>query len=249
MEKPSEKWFLCAACVLEMATVFSLRCLPRFGFLLQSEVGICTLCNSRHGAVIHCLPWSLGCRVLRKHTAETYRHRSSECRWSWERPVNLVIQELWEKLRAPGATSGVSRSVTCVPRAALWFRKNWRQSKTGHPSITQMAHLWPSRSSKLPLHCCHGNHSAEPPEGMGRGEGRWRRHVVTFLEKPICSFLSENHTGGGGRSGYWGVDEKGEQISRHGKGSLPGCRCFLPLGEASHQQGQGRVGLARCCCI
>lgn len=32
--------------------------------------------------------------------------------------------------------------------------------------------------------------------------------MVTFLEKPICSFLSENHTGGGGRSGYWGVDEK-----------------------------------------
>lgn len=139
--------------------------------------------------------------------------------------------------------------MTYVPRVALWFLKNWCQSKTGHPSIIQMAHLWPSRSSKLPLHSCHGNHSAEPPEGMERGEGRWRRHVVTFLEKPICSFLSENHTGGGGRRGYWGVDEKGEQISRYRKVSLPGCRCFLPLGEASHQQGQGRVGLARCFCI
>lgn len=140
--------------------------------------------------------------------------------------------------------------MTHVLKAALWFLENRGQSKTGHPSITQMAHLWPSRSSKLPLHCCHGNHSAEPPEGMERGEGRWRRHVVTFLEKPICSFLSENHIGGGGeRSGYWGVEEKGEQISRYRKSSLPGCGCFLPLGEASHQQGQVRVGLARCCCI
>lgn len=89
--------------------------------------------------------------------------------------------------------------MTHVLKAALWFLENRGQSKTGHPSITQMAHLWPSRSSKLPLHCCHGNHSAEPPEGMERGEGRWRRHVVTFLEKPICSFLSENHIGGGGK--------------------------------------------------
>ena len=86
----------------------------------------------------------------------------------------------------------VSQSMTCVPRAALWLLESRGQSKTGHSSVAQMA-----GSSKLPLHSCHGNHSAETPEGMEREEGGWRRHVVTFLEKPICSFLSENHIGEG----------------------------------------------------
>lgn len=156
------------------------------------------LCNSSHGADSHGSPRSQGCRVIRKHTAKTHRRGSSECSVSWERLVEVVIQELREKQGAPGSWNrylSVSRSMTCVPRAALWFPENRGQSKTGHPSVTQMAHLWPSRSSKLPLHSCHGDHSAKTPEAMERGEGRWRRHVVTFLEKPICSFLSENHIG------------------------------------------------------
>lgn len=48
---------------------------------------------------------------------------------------------------------------------------------------------------------------------------------------------------GWGRSRYWGVEE----IFKIDKKTAFGCRHFLPLGEASHQQGQGRVGLARYC--
>lgn len=74
-----------------------------------------------------------------------------------------------------------------------------------------------------------------------RGDFSGKAHLLLSFRKP--------HWRGGERSGYWGVEEKGEQISRYRKSSLPGCGCFLPLGEASHQQGQVRVGLARCCCI
>lgn len=40
--------------------------------------------------------------------------------------------------------------------------------------------------------------------------------MVTFLEKPICSFLPENHIGGEGKEvGTGGVEEKWEQILRY----------------------------------
>lgn len=161
------------------------------------------LCNCRHGADSHGSPWSQGCRVIRKHTAETHRRGSSECSVSWERLVKVVIQELREKQRVPGSWNrylSVSWSVH-----DLCAKSNSLVSGEQGPKQDRPPQRRPNGTSVpfkkqqvAPAQLPWQPQCRETPEAMERGEGRWRRHVVTFLEKPICSFLSENHIGEGG---------------------------------------------------
>lgn len=158
---------------------------------------VCLQHNSRQRAVTHCSPWSQGCKVTLQRPTGTDPGGTVVSGRGCE-ACDSGTQGEAERALGAGIDTRMSQGPQhCGKSSNLVFGEQGR-NKTGYPSITQMAHLGPSRSSKLPLHGCRGNHSAETPEGMERGEGRWRRHVVTFLEKPICFFLPENHTGGGG---------------------------------------------------
>lgn len=91
--------------------------------------------------------------------------------------------------------------------------------------------LWPTGSSKSVLLSCHGNLSAEAPKGRGR-EGRWERHVVASLEKPICCLPRKPSWGEKQeRNRQLGLDREGGERPQEAPRAafLTGC-VFLPLG-------------------